>query len=195
MGDLFHHDVPEDLIDCVFARMVLSPKHTFIVLTKRPGRALAYFERIGEGHSSGTKFTFGASSEDYLLSNEDEERLREPLSWPLKNLWIGVTAENQQRANERIPILLEIPAAIRFVSVEPMLGPIELGDWGLDWLICGGETGPHARELSPIWAIDLSEQCHEAGIPFFFKQIGGKSPAYEVDFRQWMRREFPRESH
>lgn len=221
MGDLFHHDVPEDLIDCVFARMALSPKHTFIVLTKRPGRALAYFERIFELRNLGDiEISFGASSEDYLLSTEDEERLRKPLVWPLPNVWIGVTAENQQRANERIPVLMQIPAAVRFVSVEPMLGPVDLrrvifphggienvlccevSDMarasgieklnGIDWVICGGETGYRSRVMQCEWVSSLSEQCEQEEIPFFFKNWGSATRKVSGDpVANIERREFP----
>jgi protein gp37 len=118
------------------------------------------------------------------------------------NAWIGVTAENQKRANERIPILLEIPAAVRFVSVEPMLEPVNMQhSWirqpdnsidyhqrigyknpkparglPLDWVICGGETGSGAREMKVEWARDLRDQCKSAGVPFFFKNMSKKAP-------------------
>ncbi|HUX01348.1 MAG TPA: phage Gp37/Gp68 family protein [Phycisphaerae bacterium] len=142
--------------------------------------------------------------------------------WPLNNVWLGVTTENQRTADERIPILLDTPAAVRFVSVEPMLGPVDLrmGDnmgpdedtgagcvscdiggrrhqhyvgercgRSLDWVICGGETGPGARPMDPEWARDLRDQCKEAGVPFFFKQMGGyprKKPIPKgLMVRQW----------
>lgn len=101
------------------------------------------------------------------------------------NVWLGVTAENQATANKRIPILLQVPAAKHFVSCEPMLGPIDLTAidydcilaafaWRkhLDWVICGGESGPSARPMHPEWAADLRDQCKAAGVPFFFKQQG-----------------------
>ena len=103
--------------------------------------------------------------------------------------WMGVTAENQKRADERIPELLKVPAAVRFVSIEPMLEGINLDKkyrkrWNdqeqahemswmlqcLDWVICGAETGPGKREMKEEWAIDLRDQCREAGVPFFFKK-------------------------
>jgi protein gp37 len=126
-----------------------------------------------------------------------------PIEWPPKNWWAGVTAENQQRADERIPMLLQIPAVKRFVSIEPMLGPVRFktekemyeeaagmglenmffsfnninpNGIGLDWTICGGETGPGARPMHPDWARSLRDQCHAAGVPFFFKQWGEFAP-------------------
>ena len=162
MGDLFHESVPESWILAVYTAMEKCPQHTFLLLTKRIHRAAEVLN----------KFT--------------------GRSWPLPNVWLGVTAENQQRADERIPILLEIPAAVRFVSIEPMLGPVDIaghlgfngprrmGDgliyyWvapKLDWVICGGETGPGARPIHPDWVRSLRDQCQTAGAPFFFKQHG-----------------------
>ena len=95
-------------------------------------------------------------------------------SWRSNNIWIGVTAENQREADKRIPILLQIPAAIRFVSVEPMLSEIDIKPYinALDWVICGGETGRKARPLHPSWVRSLRDRCYVAQVPFFFKQWG-----------------------
>ncbi len=111
---------------------------------------------------------------------------------PLPNVWLGVTAEDQQRADERIPVLLETPAVRRFVSIEPMLGPVSLpavwmhrmdhrthvikNDTILDWVIIGGETGPGARPMHPDWVRSVRDQCQMAGTPFFFKQWGEWAP-------------------
>jgi protein gp37 len=112
-------------------------------------------------------------------------------SWPLPNVWLGTSVEDQERADERIPHLLATPAAVRFLSCEPLLGPIDLDEWlddsrlsgdgrsyrdaparGLGWVICGGESGPGARPMHPDWARSLRDQCAAAGAPFFFKQNG-----------------------
>lgn len=103
--------------------------------------------------------------------------------WP-GNVWLGVTAENQKMAEKRIPILLQIPAAKRFVSVEPMLGPVFIGPTEdvhrayfsrqLDWVICGGESGLNARPMNLEWAESLYDQCKAAGVPFFMKQMSGR---------------------
>lgn len=185
MGDLFHEEInnPEPYIEfgefyegtyehLEFVGEVLSTiadcsHHTFMVLTKRPQNiklAIQYTKENGRYWPQTPKqiapgFTFNRS-DDYL-----------------PNLWIGVTAENQEMADERIPILLDIPAAVRFVSVEPMLGPVDLENYlGLDWVICGGESGPGARPMHPDWVRSLRDQCVEAGVPFFFKQWGEWSP-------------------
>jgi len=121
------------------------------------------------------------------------------------HVWLGVTVENQKRADKRISKLLTIPAAHRFVSVEPMLGPVDLKwieitcddtavDFGMtadrppriDWVICGGETGLGARPMDPDWARDLRDQCREAGVPFFMKRMsGGTEPPPDLMVRQW----------
>jgi len=110
--------------------------------------------------------------------------------WP-DNVWIGTTVEDQTRADERIPVLLTIPAPVRFLSCEPLLGPVDLdgvwgypgsadGDqldnWPIHWVIVGGESGPKHRPLDLAWARSLREQCGMAGVPFFFKQVGGRTP-------------------
>jgi len=116
------------------------------------------------------------------------------------NLWIGVTAENQRAADERIGVLLQIPAAVHFVSVEPMLGPVDIQHWlgdnysslhggfddGISWTICGGESGPGARPMHPDWARGLRDQCQNAGVRYFFKQWGNWIPESNVNTR-WER--------
>lgn len=217
MGDLFHEAVPLDVIRYVLHTTILCPQHTFLILTKRP-------ERMAEGVD---KFIakWKACYRVDLLEYE----------FPLPNLWLGVTAENQARADERIPILLQIPAAVRFVSVEPMLGPVDLTaiDTGktwpgksetaklnalrgytsskraksgilgdpttggasrfidsvnfsrIDWVICGGETGPGARQMDAQWARDLRDQCQDAGVPFFMKKMsGGGAPPADLMIRE-----------
>lgn len=102
--------------------------------------------------------------------------------WP--NVWLGVSAENQATANERIPLLVQVPAAVRWVSAEPLIGSVDLEPWtdstpGLDWVVVGGESGPQARPMFAAWALSLLEQCQAAGVPVFLKQAG------EVLARDW----------
>jgi len=153
MGDLFHEVVPGTFIHHIWIQMALCRDHTFLVLTKRP-------ERMAELVPALNNYEHGTPN----------------------NVWLGVTAENQQRANERIPLLLQTPAAVRFVSIEPMLGPVDLrwylgtgemlSSHYLDWVIVGGESGPGARPMHPDWARGVRDQCAAAGVPFFFKQWG-----------------------
>jgi protein gp37 len=182
MGDLFHDDVSESITDEILDVIAACPQHIFIMLTKRPQnierKLYASTPECGCRHLGGG---------DYL-----------------PNVWLGVTAENQARADERIPILLSIPAAVRFVSVEPMLGPVDLQynrGWmepfhdtdamlnktpRIDWVICGGETGPGARPMHPVWARSLRDQCHTARVPFFMKKMsGGVIPPHALMIREY----------
>jgi protein gp37 len=109
--------------------------------------------------------------------------------WP-DNVWIGTSVGLQERAEERIPSLLEVPAVVRFLSCEPLLGPVDLSPWisQLHWVISGGESGQGARPLDLDWVRALREQCQEAGIAYFFKQVGGRyhgSGGRELDGRTW----------
>lgn len=179
MSDLFHDDVPDNFIAHVFSTMARCPQHTFQILTKRPSRMKQWFE---SGHI------------EYLGPNANMTRVQKlvgcgtTINWPLPNVWLGVSVENQHFADERIPILLDTPAAVRFVSYEPALGPVDFRPFlhGLSrvsnhgaritWLICGGESGPHARPMHPDWARAARDQCQAAGVPFFFKQWGEWMP-------------------
>ena len=200
MGDLFHDDVPDEFIFEVFSTMSNAQwffGHKFLVLTKRPERMKQIMQMIEDS----------IEQQKIPKVNPDGSRtLSLTFTFPLQNIWFGVTCENQEQADKRIPILLQIPAAVRFVSVEPMLGPVDLSEWlnecdsercglkddpfagfllneaiangtgdairPIDWVICGGESGPGARPMHPYWAMDLSAQCEYAETPFFFKQHG-----------------------
>lgn len=199
-GDLFAEGVPDEWIDRVFAVMALAPQHTFQVLTKRAARMRAYvsgiqskipflgrmpLERIhleAAGHMEGD-----GGFIDVLKDHGNVYSLYLDAPWPLPNVWLGVSAEDQKRADERVPDLLNTPAAVRFVSAEPLLGPINLhqamtarNEWddvlGLHWIIVGGESGPGARPMHPAWVCSIRDQCATAGTAFFFKQWGAWLP-------------------
>lgn len=203
MSDLFHENVPFEVIDRVFAVMALTPQHTYQILTKRSARMRFYDTRVG------------AIIEKMRAMPGHPIRQGSP-GWPLRNVWLGVSAEDQKRADERIPDLLATPAAVRFLSAEPLLGPIDFeqawhganaldsecwgdcawcenghpplhncqrgkGDWergrsGLDWVIVGGESGNDARPMHPDWARSIRDQCTAAGVAFFLKQFGAWAP-------------------
>lgn len=150
MGDLFHEDVPRDVIADIFRIMLSHPEHIFLILTKRPARMRDFVrDSIPKVKDAGVP-----RSKDLFI-----------------NIWMGVTAENQEYADKRIPILLDTPAYVRFVSVEPMLGPVNLPQvHSLDWVICGAETGPRKRPMDIDWAVSLMHQCKTADVPFFFKK-------------------------
>lgn len=162
MGDLFHDDVPFDFIHEVWDVFKRTPQHIYQVLTKRPQRMRDCIEKIYSLERMGWASGF----------------------W--NHVWLGVTTENQAAADERIPLLLQTPAAVRFVSCEPLLDPIDIR-WafhkypenhpfkikaGLDWLIAGGESGPSARPMHPDWVRSLRDQCQAHDIPFHFKSWG-----------------------
>lgn len=195
LSDLFHPAVPDEWIDRVFAVMALCPQHTFIVLTKRPARMRDYFAARREGDP----WAEAADEIADLMGWESHAVVLEPRDIPLPNVHLGVSVENQQAADERIPDLLATPAAVRIVSAEPLLGPVDLtyinptdryeldaligfdADQGtacdsIDGVIVGGESGPHARPMHPDWARSLRDQCAAAGVPFFFKQWGEWAP-------------------
>lgn len=141
MGDLFHDDVPESFIDQVFAVMALCSEHTFQVLTKRPARMLnycSYSHRDSEIMARMDELIPGSSRQpqgwEFVPGGRGEEGYEPgywegPLRWPLPNVWLGVSVENQAAADERIPILLHTPAAVRFISVEPALGPVSIRNY------------------------------------------------------------------
>jgi protein gp37 len=204
MSDLFHENVPFEYIRRVFDVMSAAPQHTFQVLTKRPERMLAYMTegwhvRVQQGiydeiHERGHKWPTALLDTALRRSNTCAALLAQ--FHQIENLHLGVSVEDQATAEERIPLLLQTPAAVRFVSAEPLLGGVNLRDlprpaprvgkfdallaftldgrWSshLDWVICGGESGPGARPMHPDWARGLRDQCVAAGVPFFFKQWG-----------------------
>lgn len=196
MSDLFHENVPYQVIDQVFAvmAMALVNNHKFQILTKRPQRMLEYLNdnnlhgRIIDAaremdNARGTWITEG-----YLVAYRK--------LWPLPNVWLGVSVEDQKTADERIPLLLQTPAAVRWISAEPLIGPIDFsGMWvphenpamhwnmleALDWVVVGGESGANARPMHLYWARTLRDQCQSAGTPFFFKQWGEHAPNWFCD--------------
>jgi protein gp37 len=164
MSDLFHKDVPNDFVRRVFEVMLAADRHVFQVLTKRPSRAARFWAR------------YGAS-----LGRE---------SVPA-HIWIGTSVENQDVAY-RIKHLSAIPAAVRFLSCEPLLGPLDLDLAPIEWVIVGGESGPGYRPMDPVWARSIRDQCVAADVPFFFKQWGGHTPKAggdRLDRRVW--RQYP----
>lgn len=201
MFDLFHEAIPEEFVGHVFAQMALAKQHTFQLLTKRADEMLDLLKHA-----------------DSRYGPLDE--------WPLPNVWCGVSVESQKYADERIPLLLQTPAAVRFLSVEPQLEAVTMdgvgksnGWWitcpkcggdcsapsehgggkpcpkcfgldglhhqgqiaGIDWVICGGESGFRARPFNLAWAESLREQCKAAGVAFFMKQVGSNPAPLRID--------------
>lgn len=184
-NDLLHEDVPQGFIWDALEIMAQASWHIFLLLTKRPKRLL----------------TIRPFPKPYLSN--------------APNIWLGCTVCNQAEADEKIPILLQIPAAVRFLSIEPMLGPVKISkylcspasceDWGLchgnhrnicsqsgkiGWVVLGGESGPGARPMNPDWVRSVRDQCVSAGVPFYFKQWGEWGPTVHRDWTEkeqvWM---------
>jgi len=170
--------------------MAATPEHTYQILTKRPARMRSFLANSDRGLTDAVDTAMG-------------EFTRAPLDeWPLPNVWLGVSVENQKWADIRLPLLWDTPAAVRWISAEPLLGPVTLpfitevdactcygGNtvygheprcgiepgpaWGnLHWVVAGGESGPGSRPMQPTWTQSLRDQCAVAGVPFFFKQWG-----------------------
>ena len=177
--DLFHEDVPFEYIDWVFAVMALCPHHTFQVLTKRPERMRQY---LSEKTVIRTQRSPDCVGRIMMAKAVFDGVLTAPPQWPLPNVWLGVSIEDQATADARIPHLLATPAAVRFISAEPLLGPVNFSTSldHLDLVIVGGESGPGARPMNPDWARSLRDQCQAAGVAFFFKQWGAFSPGDEL---------------
>ena len=194
MSDAFHGGVPDEFIAQVFAVMAATPRHQYQILTKRHSRMRALLSNPA----------FIETMLDYLPDLPGGQRAidEQRVSWPLPNVWLGVSVEDRKRADLRIPALLNTPAAVRFLSCEPLLGPVSLTEEceltlaaeergaldkvgypidGLDWVIVGGESGRDARPMHPDWAGQLRGECQAAGVPFFFKQWGEWSPLAPLD--------------
>lgn len=200
MSDLFHEDVPFEFVDRVFAVMALTPQHTYQVLTKRPERMREYLtgprEELGPNRQGAVQHVLDVAHArgEWGLDNADWPKGRPVLAgrWPLPNVWLGTSVENQHWADIRLPELLATPAAVRFLSCEPLLGPLDLrltsethrcecgeirmhcGCPGIAWVIVGGESGPKARPFDLAWARSIVAQCRAAGVPCFVKQLGAK---------------------
>ena len=146
MSDLFHKEIPTDFIDRVFQTMEQAEHHVFQVLTKR-----------------------SSLMRDYLRRRYGSELAP-------RHIWCGVSVEDH-RATARIRHLQEAPISTRFLSIEPLLGPVgDIDIGGVSWVIVGGESGPGARPLNPEWVLEVRNLCERKGIPFFFKQWGGRTP-------------------
>jgi protein gp37 len=185
LSDLFEDQVPDEFIIKVFDVMTAAHQHTFQVLTKRPGRMASFVRRY--------------LADEFLVNGLWPRSAFRHNDLPASNVWLGTSVESQKWADVRVPPLLRTPAAIRFLSCEPLLGPVSLADWicpgppdcapwdgdycntctperiggsPIDWVIVGGESGPNARPMHPQWARDLRDQCQAAGVAYFFKQWG-----------------------
>jgi protein gp37 len=195
MSDLGHARVPADFLAQVWGVMAATPQHTYQILTKRPTRMRALLAsntfRSRVDAAADAAFDAGNLWADSL----------DPMPWPLPNVWMGTSIE-LDRYCRRADDLRQTPAAVRFLSLEPLLGPLPSLDMtGIDWAIVGGESGPGSRALDLAWARDIIERCREAGTAVFVKQLGARWAATNGggkggDMDRWPEglriREFPR---
>lgn len=224
MSDLFHESVPFEFVDRVMAVVAVARQHDFLLLTKRPERMREYFGDADDderSHAIGTTAgcmldgswiwtTRGKRWRPYIESvislshgfdpdDEDVETYSSTDFLPLPNLWLGVSLEDQAAADERIPLLLQTPAAVRWISAEPLLGPIDPSRYirrsesmidyrqrvgydaphgaadRIDWVVVGGESGSGARPCHQDWVRSIVSQCKDANVPVFVKQLGALS--------------------
>jgi protein gp37 len=190
MSDLFHDGLSAQDIARVWAIMALTPQHEYQVLTKRTKRMRDWLNDP-------------ATSDLVATEIKRIKPTGQLATWPLENVWVGTSVEDQVRANERIPLLLACNSAVRFISAEPLLGAVDLAAAiqpvlanatgsdttqdllaGLHWVIVGGESGRKARPMHVDWARALRDECGDLGIPFFFKQVGEwtwNNPGYEAE--------------
>lgn len=194
MSDLFHEALDDETLDRIFAVMVLAHQHTFQILTKRPQRMRDYF-------ANEWRFALieGAAQKLYHERTGEDPSMWLAVTGPLDNVWLGVSVENQAAAHERVPLLLQTPAAVRWLSCEPLLGHVDLTKVGtgpffnaltgweldtsgvaavcpapmLDWVVAGGESGRNHRGMDIEWLRSLGAQCRAARVPFFAKQDSG----------------------
>ncbi len=213
MSDLFHVQVSQDFVDRMFAVMALTPQHTYQILTKRPQRAANYLN----GPDTPPRILATLALFSPTVGVDAVALARTIARWPLPNVWLGTSVEDA-RVLHRVKPLLETSAAARFLSCEPLIGPLCLSRWlpiykakdlpGVPWsrgypipesvqgrlhcVIVGWESGPDHRPIDPDWVRELRDQCVAGGVPFFFKQWGGRTPksgGRELDGRTWD--EFP----
>lgn len=207
MSDLFHQDVPDEFIAAVWCSMYwtspavrrFKPVQTFQILTKRHARMRSWVRSWGD-RDQRVAWVEAARERGWC----DTEDARDAWAMPavLRNVWLGASVEDQKRADLRVPALVDTPAAVRFLSCEPLLGPVSI--WGhlsnpsnlrrlagrplphLDWVIVGGESGPGARRMELDWAAALVDQCRSAGIAAFVKQLGSAhGPHKGGDMTTW----------
>ncbi len=192
-ADLFHEGVPDQFVARVFASALHASQHTFLFLTKRADRMAEFIPRL-----SGRLHGVCAPSNLY-----EPER---GATWPPPNWWLGVSCENQEQADKRIPLLLQTPAAVRWVSLEPLIGPVNLDcypstscptgwfdDPGLNWVVIGGESGPHHRPMEIAWLKSIVDQCKAAAVPVYVKQASHARPGQQGDIPEdiWTIKELP----
>jgi protein gp37 len=181
VADVFHEEMTDAAIDRIFAVMALTPQHRYLILTKRQQKMQTY---MADPAAAGR---VGAVAD--ALAGQGFGDAAKTQSWPLSNVWLGVTTENQKEAERRVPVLLKTPAAVRFIAAEPLLAAVELKpEWlgsaaagpTIDWVMAGGESGPKARPIELDWVRALRDQCARTGTPFYWNDWGAAAPTSQT---------------
>jgi len=194
MSDLFHERVTDWYARRVFGVMAAASHHTFQVLTKRPERMRDWMNDGGGGRSEPSWDQGDAVYSEFVQHLPEAERDFVEMPWPLPNVWLGTSIENDRFVG-RADALRETPAAVRFISAEPLLGPLPSLDLtGIDWLIIGGESGPGHRPMDSAWVRELVEQADAGGVSVFVKQASGPRAGKQGDLPGdlWARKEYPK---
>lgn len=199
MTDVFGEWVPDELLDEMFHVMRVRADVAWQVLTKRADRLHRYLSDAGRPRAiddAGVRLIDRNIGSSFVCL--DQRGRVDSHEWPLLNVWLGVSCEDQQRADERIPHLLNTPAAVRFISAEPLIGPIDLyrytlGDSlrRLSWVIDGGESGKDYRAMDLGWSRSIRDQCKAAGVAYFHKQGSGPRPGMDVELDGQIHHAFP----
>jgi protein gp37 len=192
MSDLFHENVRDEWIDSIFAVMANCPQHTFQILTKRPERMMEYLTAKTEGYGMQSGEVKQLTRAAAAIATSGMGKFGSTFSWPLQNVWLGVSVENQQAANERIPLLLQAPAAVRFLSIEPLLGSVNLNSTlgGVQWIDgqrgCDGKHYGIGSNECPKWLHHHHDHRCQKGIDWVI--VGGESgPGARPMHPQWAR--------
>lgn len=178
MSDLFHERFPFEYVGAVFGVMAQSPRHTYMVMTKRHERMVSFYDWVSEDACGCRGVPEAHVPEDHVVTTLaanliEIDQIQRP--WPLPNVWMGVSVEDRRYGLPRIEALRKIPAAIRFLSIEPLLEDIgKLDLTGISWVIVGGESGHGARPFDLAWSRSVVRQCREAGVACFVKQLGAR---------------------
>lgn len=196
MSDLFHPKIPFSYIAIVFGVMACAQRHTFQVLTKRPEREAEFFQWLEKQSSDPLKFVRRAATDRFtslrqIVHANRTSHDRIPAAWPALNIWLG-TSVGVRDAKWRIDALRDVPAHVRFLSLEPLLEDLgELDLSGIGWVIAGGESGARARPMHPDWVRRIRDQCDADEVPFFFKQHGAFGDARTFAHCAGKRHTFP----
>jgi protein gp37 len=180
MSDVFHENLTSAQIARIWAVMAIAHQHTYQVLTKRPRKMLDWLSHPATRYS--VELAMRAIDPSIKLA-----------AWPLDNVWCGTSVEDQTRAEERVPLLLQVPAVVRFLSMEPLLGSVDLTSIinkrdfkRLHWVIVGGESGPKSRAMHPDWARGIRDACVDNKVSFFFKQVGSGAWVSKPNAKEWL---------